>query len=492
MSKKSVDLLSYLHKNVSLKSSTFDSLLDFGFDSNEALMALDLDLDLPKLVTISLGQRSLLRRLINEFKCNNIIDSNHINNNKTKSNNKCEKNLCESYSILSKVKTIIGFNNEFNDKKSDEKIKILNQSLAKKESLVIKYEIEAKDKDLLIKELEKKLQKKEEMFKSMAEKFENCLNENKNSLKKVKNYLLSNCDLNNDKKCESNRNESHFEITSNEEMNEWVSNKTQTIDNKDIEPIVEDLSECVRNSVPNNSRDVSLTIVPIVDYIHNNKIDCSDLNSNHLNQTSDKTNDNISYDCISFEDLSHNSKKRSNDIQIESLDSENANKKVKTDKEITSSTHIVMIALDSKDDDSQDTNDSEQNEGPIANQFIISTITASKLAIDINEDTVCDHIDNKASDLLLKQNIETNDTMSHISTSNGYLSDSNEENNCSVNTESSKGFRCHLPDCDFTTLFKLKFDDHIKNHVSYHLGQEIPQFWKPFFNEYIKSNKNCK
>jgi hypothetical protein len=243
--------------------------------------------------------------------------------------------------------------------------------------------------------------------------------------------------------------------------------------------------------VPNNSRDVSLTIVPIVDYIHNNKIDCSNPNSD-LNQTSDKTNDNISYDCISFEDLSHNSKKRSNDIQIESLDSENANKKVKTGKETTSSTHIVMIALDSKDDDSQDMTDSELNEGPISNQFVISTITASKLAIDINEDTVCDDIDNKASGLLLKQNIETNDTMCHISTSNGYLSDSNEENKCSVNTESSQGFKCHLPDCDFTTLFKLKFDDHIKNHVSYHLGQEIPQFWKPFFNEYIKSNKNYK
>ncbi|XP_054155140.1 serine-rich adhesin for platelets-like [Oppia nitens] len=44
------------------------------------------------------------------------------------------------------------------------------------------------------------------------------------------------------------------------------------------------------------------------------------------------------------------------------------------------------------------------------------------------------------------------------------------------------GYRCGLPDCDFTTLYEMKFNDHLKRHVNYHMGQELPphfyRMWK--------------
>jgi hypothetical protein len=41
MSQKSIDLLLYLRQNKSLKCSTIESLISYGFDSNETLIALD-------------------------------------------------------------------------------------------------------------------------------------------------------------------------------------------------------------------------------------------------------------------------------------------------------------------------------------------------------------------------------------------------------------------------------------------------------------------
>jgi len=65
---------------------------------------------------------------------------------------------------------------------------------------------------------------------------------------------------------------------------------------------------------------------------------------------------------------------------------------------------------------------------------------------------------------------------------NSYLFESCAKNNCFPNA-GSNWFKCHLPDCDYSTLFENRFNDHIKDHVSYRLDQEIPEYCEPFFND---------
>jgi hypothetical protein len=89
MSENSTDLLLCLREV--LKSLKFDNLLEHEFDSSDSLMALELDL--PKLQTISLGQRSLFKKLITDFKRKyyDIYD-------------KCETKFFKCYNILSEIK----------------------------------------------------------------------------------------------------------------------------------------------------------------------------------------------------------------------------------------------------------------------------------------------------------------------------------------------------------------------------------------------------
>jgi uncharacterized Zn-finger protein len=76
MSEQRDHLLLYLRQNKLINYSTIESLISYGFDSNETLLALDFDSDLPQITDICLAQKSLLRRLINEFKTNNNIENN--------------------------------------------------------------------------------------------------------------------------------------------------------------------------------------------------------------------------------------------------------------------------------------------------------------------------------------------------------------------------------------------------------------------------------
>ena len=68
MSEKSVHLLLYLRKNKDIYCSTIDSLIKYGFHSNESLMALDFDLDFNQMKDISSQQKSLLTNTLIEIK----------------------------------------------------------------------------------------------------------------------------------------------------------------------------------------------------------------------------------------------------------------------------------------------------------------------------------------------------------------------------------------------------------------------------------------
>jgi hypothetical protein len=58
MIEKSVDLLLYLLQNKSLKCSTIDSLIECGFDSNDSLIALNFNIDLPQIKIILISDKN--------------------------------------------------------------------------------------------------------------------------------------------------------------------------------------------------------------------------------------------------------------------------------------------------------------------------------------------------------------------------------------------------------------------------------------------------
>src|ERR1700712_398875 len=107
MSDKSEDILTILRQNKSISNQTIDSLIRNGFDSNETLNALDLDLDLPQMTDISFQQKMCLRKVFKEndfgFDCYSVLfklKENDFENNQRLSeesnegiNNKIDENL---------------------------------------------------------------------------------------------------------------------------------------------------------------------------------------------------------------------------------------------------------------------------------------------------------------------------------------------------------------------------------------------------------------
>ncbi|XP_054163772.1 zinc finger protein 273-like [Oppia nitens] len=61
-------LLIELFKDRNITFSTIDSLLKYGFDTNETLLTLDFELDLPQMVDICLSQRSQLRQVLTKYR----------------------------------------------------------------------------------------------------------------------------------------------------------------------------------------------------------------------------------------------------------------------------------------------------------------------------------------------------------------------------------------------------------------------------------------
>ena len=68
MSEKSIALLLYLRQNKDINCLTIDSLIKYGFDSNDALIALDFDLDFNQMKDNSSQQKSLLTNTLIEIK----------------------------------------------------------------------------------------------------------------------------------------------------------------------------------------------------------------------------------------------------------------------------------------------------------------------------------------------------------------------------------------------------------------------------------------
>ena len=121
-SKPSKELLVFeLFQNKDITYSTIDSLLKYGFDSNESLLSLDFDVDFPQMPDICLSQKCLLRQLLTDFrKCYNKIkdwsqekDTNPLINaeledssreNKTSFDRKSNEIFFESESIVRSIK----------------------------------------------------------------------------------------------------------------------------------------------------------------------------------------------------------------------------------------------------------------------------------------------------------------------------------------------------------------------------------------------------
>jgi hypothetical protein len=70
MSQKSIDLLLYLRQKKSLKSSKIESLISYGFDSNDSLITFDFGLNFDQMKDICFGQKCILKKILMEFVIN--------------------------------------------------------------------------------------------------------------------------------------------------------------------------------------------------------------------------------------------------------------------------------------------------------------------------------------------------------------------------------------------------------------------------------------
>ena len=121
MSDKSEDILCVLRRNKSITKQTIDSLIKNGFNSNETLSALDLDLDLPQMTDICCQQKRCLRQVFEKhnfgFNC---------------------------YSILYKYREIE--DNQQSSEESDEEINTSDEKQLKSNESKISSNIEMKEK----------------------------------------------------------------------------------------------------------------------------------------------------------------------------------------------------------------------------------------------------------------------------------------------------------------------------------------------------------
>ncbi len=145
MSQKSNHLLLYLRQNKSLKSSTIQSLISYGFHSNHQLIALDFDLDFDQMNDICLGQKSILTNIQKEFK---------INENKSiDKNESIFDNSIESQLLFEEMKHLLNANNHKNNQQLNE----LHKNTQQKDKVIQKYEKESKIRDKEIENLITKL-----------------------------------------------------------------------------------------------------------------------------------------------------------------------------------------------------------------------------------------------------------------------------------------------------------------------------------------------
>jgi hypothetical protein len=261
MSQKSNDLLLYLRQNKSLKSSTIQSLISYGFDSNETLIALDFDLDFDQMKDICLGQKSILRNILNELK---------INENKSIDKNESIFDNCiESQLLFGEMKYLLNANNHKNYKQLNE----LHKNIEQKDKQMKKYENESKIRDKKIENLKTKLKEMQEREQELKNEFKKQMSVNENDLKEMKTLLLTRSQTN---KTQNSRNkervvlinisdetsnESSFDetiiyenIESNDEKNICKTNKKRNIvlESLSRKPNKKKFMKCDQNIVKNN------------------------------------------------------------------------------------------------------------------------------------------------------------------------------------------------------------------------------------------------
>jgi len=199
MSEKSDDLLLYLRQNKSLKSSTIQSLISYGFDSNDTLIALDFGLDFEQMKDISLGQKSILRNILIKLK---IYENKSIDKNES-----IFDNCIESQLLFEEMKHLLNSNNH----KNNEKLNELQKKIEEKDKEIQKYENESKIRDKKIENLRTKLKRMQEREQEMKNEFKKQMSANKNSLEEVKTLLLTRSQTN---KTQNSRNKEK-EISTN-------------------------------------------------------------------------------------------------------------------------------------------------------------------------------------------------------------------------------------------------------------------------------------
>ena len=153
MCDKSLNIITILRKNESINKQTIDSLINYGFDSNETLNALDFESDLPKIKGISNQQKTHLIEVLTQFK----IDFNCVSNN-------------------------LITNSEFNELK--DKFPVLSEL----------YENEIKSKQITERQLEEEVKRLERRIDSIKRLFKTNFNQNLNQIKETKNAFRDQLD----------------------------------------------------------------------------------------------------------------------------------------------------------------------------------------------------------------------------------------------------------------------------------------------------------
>jgi len=175
-----------LRQNKSIKCSTIQSLISYGFDSNESLIALDFDKDLPLMTDISCDQKLVIKEVLNQMKSN--TDLNNNNNN-----------IIERQLISDEIKSFVDKRNDLIIEQINQRISLLEGRFEESEILIKKYEneptISERDVNKLMidsKQLRNELFLLSKMIESINNKNERQLFIHKLVLISIQNYLLAN------------------------------------------------------------------------------------------------------------------------------------------------------------------------------------------------------------------------------------------------------------------------------------------------------------
>jgi hypothetical protein len=299
MIEKSVDFLLYLRQNKSLNSSTIDSLIECGFDSNDSLIALDFNIDLPQIKNINFGQKSLLRKLLTELK-----DFNNYNNNKDfVSNNKC-LNECESHSIVEKIKSFFELNNDSTVDHLKQNLEIIAKQKSEKELINNRLEKELENKNLIIHKLNEDLKRTQNeliIAKNSIKSLESQLKTK--SFSGLRNYLLSNSRVNSGfNSCENfGDQENHVlvnsldQTSSNSHLNQTFAELTQNLVNFESEVLLRDCETNGYQKRDHNSRpeesETSIVELDTTSHVSHLGESVSQVNQNYLNLNGILSND---------------------------------------------------------------------------------------------------------------------------------------------------------------------------------------------------------